>query len=57
MLQAVSRKVVPEAPVIVVSARRDSPLAARLSASWNRRVIALHVDDAGPFYKPPTVKK
>jgi uncharacterized protein (DUF58 family) len=54
MLQAVSRKVVPEAPVIVVSARRNSPLAARLSTSWNRRVIALHVDDAGPFYQPPT---
>jgi uncharacterized protein (DUF58 family) len=53
LLHAVAHKVVPAALAVVVSARPNSPLAGRLASAWNRRVVALHVGDAKPFYEEP----
>jgi uncharacterized protein (DUF58 family) len=55
LLRAMSHKVVPDAPVVVVSARQNSPLVDRLTGAWNRRVIALTLDVAHAFYREPVL--
>src|SRR5439155_9845025 len=57
LLKTVARKVVPDAPVMVVTARANSPLVEQLATTWNRRVISLTVDAARGFYQEPTARK
>jgi uncharacterized protein (DUF58 family) len=53
LLRAVAREVVPVAPVVVVSARRKSPLVESLAASWNRPVAHISPHEASVFYDAP----
>jgi uncharacterized protein (DUF58 family) len=53
LLKAVAAEVVPEAPVLIISPRADSPLVARLARAWNRPVAVLVPLAAADFYDPP----
>jgi uncharacterized protein (DUF58 family) len=57
VLQAVSRRVVPSAPAVVLSARLNSPLVAQLALVWSRRVIGLYVGDTHSFYDHPVLQR
>lgn len=53
LVKAASAIVVPEAPVLVVSSRGDSPLFKQLSAAWKRPTGLVTIETAAEFYDAP----
>jgi len=53
LLQAAAAVSAPEAPVLVVSPRSDSPLYGQLCGAWNRPTALLTVETAAEFYDAP----
>jgi uncharacterized protein (DUF58 family) len=56
-VKVLSRRALPDAPVLFLSARDQSPLAARLSAALGRSAIWLDPAKAGGFYHAPSAPR
>lgn len=54
LIRVVAQELVPEAPVLLITPRRATPVAARLAAAWNRTITVLTPESAAEFYDPPS---
>ena len=55
-MTAISHRLLPDAPVVLLSLREKSPLRDRLVAATNRPVLHLTTATASEFYRPPSMQ-
>jgi len=53
LLSAASKHRHSDSPVLVIGARKKSPLVSGLALAWHRPVLCLTADSAREFYEPP----